>query len=84
MPLPSVLLHDHLDGGVRSSTLIDMALERGYDALPSRDPGLLAEWFDQAAAGSLEGYLESFVHPIALMQDTEALQRVAHEAVVGG
>ena len=43
-PLPKVLLHDHLDGGVRPQTIIDLAPENGYDRLPTTDPDDLAAW----------------------------------------
>ena len=52
---PKVLLHDHLDGGLRPETIIDLARESGYDRLPSTDPDNLRQWFHEAAdSGSLE------------------------------
>ncbi len=80
--LPSVLLHDHLDGGLRPSTIIDLADEAGYEALPTTDEAGLAAWFDQSESGSLERYLDSFTHTIAVMQTADALERIAHEAAV--
>lgn len=80
--LPSVLLHDHLDGGLRVATILELADEQGYDALPTTDADGLAAWFDQASSGSLEGYLGAFDHTIALMQDGDSLERVAYEAAV--
>lgn len=77
-----MLLHDHLDGGLRPATIIDLADRRGYDSLPSTDPEELAAWFDQSESGSLERYLDSFAHTIAVMQDADSLARVAHEAAV--
>ena len=78
---PKVLLHDHLDGGLRVDTVIDLARETGYRKLPSTDPGELAAWFLGAAhSGSLERYLETFGHTVAVMQTREALTRVAAEA----
>ena len=82
MPLPSVLLHDHLDGGVRPQTVIDLAGELGYEALPTDDAADLAAWFDQRDSGSLERYLGAFVHTIGVMQTPAGLERVAYEAAV--
>jgi adenosine deaminase len=80
--LPKVLLHDHLDGGLRPGTVIELAAAVGH-ALPTTDPVELGSWFVEAAdSGSLERYLETFVHTVAVMQTPEALRRVAHEAVV--
>lgn len=77
---PKVLLHDHLDGGLRPETIVDLAREGGYDELPSMDPGALHEWFvESAGSGSLERYLETFAHTVGVMQTTEALRRVAYE-----
>jgi adenosine deaminase len=79
---PKVLLHDHLDGGLRPATVAELAEQVGYDALPARDPDQLAGWFRAAAdSGSLERYLETFAHTVAVMQTVEGLQRVAREAV---
>ena len=80
--LPSVLLHDHLDGGLRPGTILELASDHGYDGLPAADEGTLAAWFDQSESGSLERYLEAFDHTIAVMQLAEALERVAYEAVL--
>ncbi|GAA5043443.1 adenosine deaminase [Thermocatellispora tengchongensis] len=77
---PKVLLHDHLDGGLRTETIVDLARESGYDRLPTTDPGSLREWFHEAAdSGSLERYLETFAHTVGVMQTREALVRVAAE-----
>lgn len=77
---PKVLLHDHLDGGVRPSTVIDLAREQGYDGLPTTDPVDLAAWFVEGAARrSLPRYLEPFEHTVGVMQTPEALTRVAAE-----
>ncbi|UEA59652.1 adenosine deaminase [Gordonia otitidis] len=79
---PKVLLHDHLDGGLRPSTVLDLAREVGYDDLPADDAGSLARWFREAADnGSLERYLETFAHTVAVMQTAPALERVARECV---
>ncbi|GAA1906139.1 adenosine deaminase [Streptomyces sodiiphilus] len=79
---PKVLLHDHLDGGLRPATIVELAREQGYDRLPEEDPGRLGHWFREAAdSGSLERYLETFAHTCAVMQTREALVRVASECV---
>lgn len=79
--LPKVSLHDHLDGGLRPSTIIELAAAVGH-SLPSTDPVALQAWFlESASSGSLERYLETFDHTIAVMQTPEALTRVAHEFV---
>jgi adenosine deaminase len=76
---PKVLLHDHLDGGLRPSTIIDLARDHGHE-LPSTDPDDLGSWFREASdSGSLERYLETFAHTVAVMQTREALVRVAAE-----
>ncbi|WP_433499737.1 adenosine deaminase [Sphaerimonospora sp. CA-214678] len=76
---PKVLLHDHLDGGLRTATIIDLARERGH-VLPSGDPDNLADWFrDASDSGSLDRYLETFAHTVGVMQSREALIRVAAE-----
>ena len=78
--LPKVLLHEHLDGVLRPPTVIELAKEAGYSALPTEDPQALAEWFYRGAnQGSLAKYLEGFSHTIAVMQSEEALERVAYE-----
>lgn len=77
---PKVLLHDHLDGGLRPETIVDLAREFGYPDLPSTDPAHLHTWFVESAnSGSLERYLETFAHTVGVMQTTEALARVAYE-----
>ena len=77
---PKVLLHDHLDGGLRPETVVELADVLGYRDLPSGDTAELASWFAAAAhSGSLERYLERFGHTVAVMQTTDALVRVAAE-----
>ncbi len=77
---PKVLLHDHLDGGLRPATVVELAREQGYAKLPTLDPGELARWFHaSAASGSLPLYLRGFAHTIAVMQTPEAIERVAYE-----
>jgi adenosine deaminase len=79
---PKALLHDHLDGGLRPSTVIDIAGQIGYDGLPATDEAELAAWFRTAAhSGSLVRYLEPFAHTVAVMRTPEALHRVALECV---
>jgi adenosine deaminase len=79
---PKALLHDHLDGGLRPATVIDLAGRCDYDGLPSTDEAQLAAWFRTAAhSGSLVRYLEPFAHTVAVMQTPEALHRVAYECV---
>ncbi|MCW2819060.1 MAG: Adenine deaminase [Marmoricola sp.] len=78
---PKVLLHDHLDGGVRPATVLEIAAEVGHE-LPAHDAESLGRWFTESAdSGSLERYLETFVHTVAVMQRPEDLTRVARECV---
>jgi adenosine deaminase len=79
--LPKAVLHEHLDGGLRVSTIIELADQNGYEGLPSTDERVLAEWFHQGESGSLEQYLAAFEHTIAVMQDEESIRRVAYESV---
>ena len=77
---PKVLLHDHLDGGLRPATVVELAQETGYDALPTTDPDELGRWFQENAdAGSLPRYLSTFAHTVGVMQTRDALVRVARE-----
>ena len=77
---PKVLLHDHLDGGLRPQTILDIAGETGYGALPAGDAESLGRWFRESAdSGSLVRYLETFAHTVAVMQTPEALVRIASE-----
>jgi len=79
---PKVLLHDHLDGGLRPQTIIELAAEQGYRGLPFTDPIELGRWFRRGAnQGSLELYLETFEHTVGVLQTREALVRVAAECV---
>jgi adenosine deaminase len=80
--LPKVLLHEHLDGGLRPQTVTELADSVKYSELPTRDPEALGQWFQQGAnQGSLAKYLKGFAHTIAVMQTEEALERVAYEQV---
>ncbi|MBO8186832.1 adenosine deaminase [Streptomyces spirodelae] len=77
---PKVLLHDHLDGGLRPATIVELARETGYDALPETDAERLEVWFRESAdSGSLERYLETFTHTVGVLQTRDALFRVAAE-----
>jgi adenosine deaminase len=77
---PKVLLHDHLDGGLRPATVIDLAREAGYDGLPTLDEAELTSWFTTGASRQdLVLYLDTFVHTVAVMQTKDALIRVAAE-----
>ncbi len=80
--LPKVLLHEHLDGGLRPATVIDLAKDVGYSGLPTSEPTELAAWFHRGAQrGNLVEYLEGFTHTIAVMQTKEGLERVAFEFI---
>ncbi|MDR2703002.1 MAG: adenosine deaminase family protein [Cellulomonadaceae bacterium] len=82
--LPKVLLHDHLDGGLRPETVITLAAAVGHK-LPTTDPSALADWFHVGGGitqSSLEQYLEAFAHTVAVMQTADALRQVAREAVL--
>jgi adenosine deaminase len=77
---PKVLLHDHLDGGLRPETIVELAAETGYDALPTRDPAELAAWMTRGASRrDLVLYLETFAHTVGVMQTPDALARAARE-----
>ncbi len=77
---PKALLHDHLDGGVRPHTVIELAQEFGYKDLPTTDVDDLATWFNRGAKrNDLVLYLETFAHTVGVMQDRDAIERVAYE-----
>src|ERR671920_1770635 len=79
---PKVLLHDHLDGGLRPQTVVELAGEVGHE-LPTTDPDELGRWFlEMCDSGSLERYLETFEHTVAVMQRAADLRRVARECVL--
>ena len=78
--LPKVLLHDHLDGGLRPETIVELARDQQYHDLPTADAGELAAWFHRGAKrGSLPLFLEGFIHTCGVMQTADALERVAYE-----
>jgi len=81
--VPKALLHDHLDGGLRPQTIIEIAEKIGYKKLPTNDPKKLADWFEESCnSHSLVRYLETFSHTIAVMQTKEAIIQVARECVI--
>jgi adenosine deaminase len=77
--VPKVVLHDHLDGGLRVNTILELAQLHNYTALPYDNEVQLGNWFHTAVQGSLEIYLETFAHTVGVMQTPDALQRVASE-----
>ncbi|MGH3170735.1 MAG: adenosine deaminase, partial [Trebonia sp.] len=78
--VPKVLLHDHLDGGLRPLTVIELARENGYDGLPTHDPDELTKVLTAGAhRGHLNLYLDAFRHTVGVMQTRESLERVAAE-----
>ena len=80
---PKVLLHDHLDGGVRAETVLELAHEIRYTGLPTTDPDELRQWFIADAPGSdLVRYLEGFAHTTAVMQTKDQLERIASETAI--
>jgi adenosine deaminase len=79
---PKVLLHDHLDGGLRPETVLEIADEVGHQ-LPADTAGTLRDWFVESCdSGSLERYIATFDHTIAVMQRADDLRRVARECVL--
>lgn len=77
--LPKAVLHDHLDGGIRVETMIELAASSGYNELPSMDPAGLAAEMHQGQSGSLTRYLDSFEHTVGVMQTAKSIERVAYE-----
>jgi len=78
--MPKVMLHDHLDGGLRPETALELAEVCGWAELPTKDASALAAWFGAGAQrGSLVEYLEGFRHTVALLQRADSLRRVARE-----
>ena len=78
--LPKVLLHDHLDGGLRPKTIIELAEKQKYSDLPSTDLAEITNWFHSAAdSKNLVEYLKGFQHTCGVMQTKDALERVAYE-----
>jgi adenosine deaminase len=80
---PKVLLHDHLDGGLRPQTVLELADQVGYRGLPTTDAAELGRWFREAAdSGSLERYLLTFAHTVAVMQRPDTISRIARECAL--
>ncbi len=80
---PKALLHDHLDGGLRPQTVIELADEYGYRNLPTHDVTELSSWFNRGAKrNDLVLYLETFAHTVGVMQHRDAIERVAYECAV--
>lgn len=90
--LPKVALHDHLDGGVRAATVLELSRELGLEvpglvadvdgATGADETRAVADWFQSAAdSGSLPAYLSTFEHTVALMQTPAHLRRIAREFV---
>jgi adenosine deaminase len=78
--VPKALLHDHLDGGLRPATVVELAREYGYRALPTTDVDDLSHWFNRGAKrNDLVLYLETFAHTVGVMQHKDAIERVAAE-----
>src|SRR6059058_5710418 len=78
--VPKVLLHDHLDGGLRPRTVLELARETGYNGLPADNEEELTQRLTEGAhRGHLEIYLDAFRHTVGVMQTPEALRRVAAE-----
>lgn len=83
LSLPKAVLHDHLDGGLRPETIIEIAEEIGYKSLPTHDPVKLGNWFQESCdSGSLVRYLETFSHTVAVMQRKKDIVRVARECAI--
>ncbi|MEJ8667892.1 MULTISPECIES: adenosine deaminase [unclassified Streptomyces] len=80
--LPKAVLHDHLDGGLRPATVVELAESVGH-TLPTTDPDELAAWYFEAAnSGDLVRYIATFEHTLAVMQSREGLLRTAEEYVL--
>ena len=78
---PKVLLHDHLDGGLRPATVVELAADIGHQ-LPASDADGLGRWFrESAGSGDLVSYIATFDHTVAVMQTADALRRVARECI---
>jgi adenosine deaminase len=80
--LPKISLHDHLDGGLRAQTILELASDVSLE-LPAADAESLQAWFDEKTlvGGSLVDYLKTFDITTGVMQTHEGLARVAREFV---
>ena len=79
--IPKAVLHDHLDGGLRVSTLIELAELQEYDQLPSKNQEELKEWIKPKPDKTLAINLEAWAHTIGVMQDENSIYRVTMEAL---
>ena len=79
--IPKAVLHDHLDGGLRVSTLIELAELQEYDQLPSKNQEELKEWIKPKPDKTLAINLEAWAHTIGVMQDEKSIYRVTMEAL---
>ena len=80
--MPKVELHDHLDGGLRPQTIIELAKAQSVD-LPTWDPDELSAWFHRGAKQkSLSLYLQTFSVAVGVLQTEEALERAAYESIL--
>jgi adenosine deaminase len=78
--MPKVLLHEHLDGGLRPQTLLDLCQQKNI-VLPAHTPDAVARWLQgNAQSGSLERYVAAFAPTVAAMGDAAACEWVAFEA----
>ncbi len=83
---PKVLLHDHLDGGLRPDTILEIADDIGHP-LPASDAPSLGSWFTEASdSGSLVRYLSTFDHTVAVDEQARGTcpSPVAVPLVAGG
>ncbi len=78
--MPKTELHLHLDGSLRIETAIELARTRGVDAPTTLDAMRAALVAPERCRDQAE-LLRAFDLPIALMQDAEALERIAAELV---
>jgi adenosine deaminase len=78
--MPKAELHLHLDGSMRPETALDLARTRRVEA-PRTLAGMRSELVGPMPAASQAELLRAFDLPIALLQDAEALERVAAELV---
>tara|TARA_B100000902_G_C27289033_1_gene906102 strand:- start:321 stop:1343 length:1023 start_codon:yes stop_codon:yes gene_type:complete len=79
--VPKAVLHDHLDGGLRVETLIDLANKQNYKDLPSTNHDELKKWIQPKPNKSLAINLEAWSHTIGVMQDSDSIYRVTMEAL---
>ena len=81
--LPKALLHDHLDGGLRPQSIIEIAEKINYKKLPTHDPIELGKWYEESCnSHSLVRYLETFTHTVAVMQTQDSITQIARECAI--